>query len=407
MLEEPETPTAPVFDPALLDQLRATLQASGTAAAVDKLIQHLRVSEDYQSLFYALLLKKRVELGLSPFTTGVGSNIPEPAQEAYEHAIREAGREVGQALLERRRFAQAWGFFRMLNEPEAMRAALEGFEPGPDDDVYAAIEIAWQQGVLPQKGFDWVLKHHGICSAITMVSGADFSTNLELRDYCIKQLIHSLHSQLRERLQVDLAGRTIATPADATVRQLVELHPNLAGEMGYHVDTSHLLSVVQMSLYLPAGPENELAQELCEYGRRLAPGLQGFNDAPFEESYVDYLAYLQVVAAAPIPPRQGNAEVLEAGLARFRAKAEREAKEGSSYASQVLVNLLVRVNRPIEALEAAKQFLLSEDERNLICPGVNELARKAGDYATLAEAALARQDTVGYLAAQIAAHSPP
>jgi hypothetical protein len=147
-----------------------------------------------------------------------------------------------------------------------------------------------------------------------------------------------------------------------------------------------------MSTYLPAGPENALARELCAYGRKLSPGLQGHNDPPFDENYDDYLAFLNVIAGVDV----------ERGLERFRAKAEREAAEGSTYAAQVYVNLLTRANRPAEALTAAKKFLLAEDDRNLICPGVNELARKAGDFATLAEAAQARNDPVAFLAGLIA-----
>src|SRR4029079_15320662 len=104
----------------------------------------------------------------------------------------------------------------------------------------------------------------------------------------------------------------------------------------------------------------------------------------------------------PAPPRVGNKADVDAGLERFRAKAERESAEGSSYAAQIYVNLLLKANRPAEALAAAKQFLLAEDERNLICPGVNELARKARDFESIADAAKARNDPVGFLAGLIA-----
>jgi hypothetical protein len=96
-------------------------------------------------------------------------------------------------------------------------------------------------------------------------------------------------------------------------------------------------------------------------------------------------------------------ERVEEGLARFEAKAAREAEEGATYAAQVYVNLLLKANRPAAALAAAKQFLLAEDERNLICPGVSELARRTGDLSALADAAQARRDPVGYLASLIAA----
>ncbi|MBY0457732.1 MAG: hypothetical protein K2V38_10370, partial [Gemmataceae bacterium] len=352
----------------------------------------LRAADDFQGLFYALLMKKRVELGVSPFPTGPANELPAHTHEPYEDAIRAAGREVGQTLLARKEFSKAWAFYRMLGEPEPMRQALEAFDPGPDDDVYPVIEIAWQNGLLPKKGFDLVLARHGICSAITMVSGSDLSSNVDLREYCVGGLATALHAQLAERLRTDLQGRGVEVPTGATVAQMVDMHPDLFAEDAYHIDTSHLSSVVQMCTQLPPGPALDCARELCTYGRKLAPALQGNNDAPFEENYDDFLAYLNVLAG----------EKVEEGLARFAAKAEREAAEGATYAAQVYVNLLVRANRTAEALDAAKQFLLAEEDRNLICPGVGELAKRVGDFAALAEAAKARRDAVGFLASLIA-----
>jgi hypothetical protein len=384
----------PPLDPATAARLADALAARGPAAAADELVAHLRAADDFQNLFYALLLKKRVELGVSPFPTGPATDLPAETHEEYESAIRDAGRHVGALLLERHRFAQAWGFYKLLGEPEPIRAALEAYAPGPDDDVYPAIEIAWQNGLLPKKGFDLVLDRHGLCSAITMVSGSDLATNPDLRDYCVTRLARALHDQLAERLRTDLTGRGVAVPPGATVPEMVEGHPELFADDAYHIDTSHLSSVVQMATQLPPGaPGIEIARDLCVYGRRLAPGLQGNNDPPFEDNYDDFLAYLNVLIGA------NAAKHLE----RFEAKAAREADVGATYAAQVYINLLVRTNRLGEALAAAKRFLMGEDERNLICPGVNELARRVGDYKAQADAAQARGDAVAYLASLIAA----
>lgn len=383
----------PAISASAFDRPAAALAAHGPAAAVDELVSELRTAEDFQGLFYALLMKKRLELGVSPFPMSPVSELPAHTHEPYEDAIRAAGRHVGGLLLDRNEFSKAWAFFRMLGEPEPVREALERFVPGPDDDVYPLIEIAWQGGVLPKKGFDLVLDRHGICSAITMVSGSDLGSNPDLRNYSVGRLATALHAQLTERLRSDLGTRGVSAPEGASIPQLVEMHPELFAEDAYHIDTSHLSSVVQMSAQLPPGAALDLARELCAYGRKLAPNLQGHNDAPFEENYDDYLAYLNVVAG----------EKVEEGLARFAAKAEREAAEGATYAAQVYVNLLLRANRTNEALAAAKRFLLAEDDRNLICPGVNELARRVGDFTVLADAARARNDAVGFLASLIAA----
>ena len=389
---DPDEVQPPALDAATYERLQATLEGRGAKVAVEELIGELRKAEDFQGLFYALLMQKRLELGVPPFPSGPASELPPETHEPYEAAIREAARHVGGLLLERKEFAKAWPYFRMLNEPDPVRAALEAHDPGPDDDVYPVIEIAWQNGLLPKKGFDLVLDRHGICSAITMVSSSDLSPSPELRDYCITRLAASLHEQLTERVRSDLESRGVKIPAGATLTHLCEAHPELFADDAYHIDTSHLSSVVQMSTHLPPGAGVNFARELCAYGRRLSPSLQGSNDAPFDDGYDDFLAYLNVLAG----------ENVDENLRRFEQKAAREAAEGATFAAQVYVNLLLKANRPAEALAAAKKFLMVEDERNLTCPGVNELARKAGDFVAMAEAAKARQDPVNFLASLIA-----
>lgn len=387
-----ETAELPTLRSATFDRAAAALAAGGPAAAVDRLVADLRAEGDLTALFYSLLLKKRVELGVSPFPSGPASELPPETHEPYEQAIRDAGRTVGRLLLDRGDIPKAWTFYRMLGEPEPVRDALANYSPPPDADIYPVVEVAWQQAVHPKKGFDLILDRHGVCSAITTVGGADLSANPEVRDYCVGRLVRALDEQLTDRLRADLLARGTPAPDKATVADMIGRHPELVGDDSYHLDTSHLSSVVQMSLYLPAGRENDLARGLCHYGRRLAPGLKGGGDPPFDDTYDDYLAYLNVVAG----------EQVAEGLERFRAKADREFAEGATYAAQVYVNLLLRANRDKEALAAAKHYLAAEDDRGLICPGPGELARRLNDYQTLAEVARARNDAVQFLAGLIA-----
>ncbi|HET6575090.1 MAG TPA: hypothetical protein VFG68_15895 [Fimbriiglobus sp.] len=391
-MDTTDAPPAPALDPAVYDRLRAALDSTGPLAAIDALADELRAAGDLANLFYARLMHSRVELGAPPFPTGPSADLPPDTHDAYEAAIRDAGREVGGLFLDRGDIPRAWMYFRMLGEPEPVKQALAKYDPGPDDDTYPIVEVAWQQGVLPEKGFDVVLDRHGVCSAITMVHTADLNQNPALREYCVKRLVRALHEQLTERLRADLQSRGLETTG-ATVPDL--LRDELFGEDLYHIDVSHLSSVVQMALHLPPGPELGLARGLCEYGRRLSPGLRGDNDPPFEDTYADYKVYLDVLAGADV----------EAGLAHFRAKTERFAAEGYQFPAEVLVNLLLRVDRLPEALAAARDHLSGADDRQLSCPGVTELARRARDYAALAEAARAKGDPVSYLAGLIAGQS--
>ncbi len=382
----------PAIDPALFDRAESALADCGPLGAVDALIADLMTAENYQAVFYAKLMRKRVELGVTPFPTGPSSELPEASHEAYENAIRDAGRAVGALYLEKRDFAKAWGFYRMLGEPERMFAALENYEPAPDDDTYGIVEIAWQHGVHPQKGFDILLGRSGVCSAITMVSSANLAANPDLREYCIKKLVRALHEQLKERLRGEIEASDIPLSAGATISEMMASSPDLFGDDMYHIDVSHLSSVVQLAAHLPKCDELDLAIELCEYGQHLSPNLRGDMPAPFDEGYPDYAKYLDILAGRKV----------ESNLGHFRAKIAVAATGGDTFPAEVFVNLLLRLDRLPEALAVAKQYLGDPDLRDLSCPTVTELARRSGDFATMAEVAKTAADPVNYLAGLIA-----
>ncbi len=372
--------------------LKDELAAAGPLAAADKLCDQLREAGDFQALFYALLLKKRVQLGVSPFPTGPAADLPDATHAEYEQAIREAGREVGHIYLKRNELAKAWGFFRMLGEPEPVKAALEDYKPGEDDDTYGIIDIAWQQGVYPTKGFDIVLARNGICSAITMVGGADLGRTPDVRDHCVKGLVRALYDQLRERLTGDLSARGVKVPADASVREIIAGRGELFTDDAYHIDTSHLSSVVQFAMHLPPCPEHELAAQLCEYGAMLSANLQGDTHPPFDNGYADYKVYLDIVSDRN----------REEGIQHFMAKLPAAKEMGNTLPAEVLVNLLLRLDRLTDAVAVAKDNLADAGEQELSCPPLSELARRANDYGVLASAAERNGDAVTYLAGLIA-----
>ncbi len=163
---------------------------------------------------------------------------------------------------------------------------------------------------------------------------------------------------------------------------------------GYHIDTSHLSSVVQMAVHLVPCDELGLARELCAYGKRLSLRFRGRNEPPFEDLYESHDRYLSILAGDDV----------EGGLAYFREQAEKaEAAGEGTFSAEVLVNLLLRLERPKEALAVARKHLAKADGRRLTCPGVAELAQQVGDYRTLAEAAREQGDAVHFLAGLLGA----
>jgi hypothetical protein len=382
----------------LFDELQQTIQSGGPAKAIDQLCAQLRERKDYGSLFYAMLLKKRHELGVSPLPTGPSNELPEKILDEYEEGIRVAGRLVGGLFLEEGNIPQAYGYFKMLNELEPVRKALEKYELPEGQDAQPIIELAFHHGAHPRRGFEWVLERFGICSAITAMgsymNSGNFPHGTQARDDCLKLLIRSLHAQLVQRLHYEITRKEGKAPESQSVAELIAGRDWLFEDDNYHVDVSHLSSVVQMSSQLPKCEELALLRELCQYGQHLSPQFLGQGDPPFEDIHKDYGHYYNAIAGVNV----------EEGLAHFRNKAENpDPDDPANRAAEVLVNLYLRVDRPADALAAARQFLVGADDRNLTCPSITELCRKVNDYRTLSEVAKERGDAVNFLAGLIAA----
>jgi hypothetical protein len=95
---------------------------------------------------------------------------------------------------------------------------------------------------------------------------------------------------------------------------------------------------------------------------------------------------------------------VDAGIAQFQAKVENaDPQTIGTFPAEVLVNLLVRIGRPAEALAIARRFLAGSDNPTPTCPSIAELCRMTGDYRTLATVAREQGDPVHFLAGLLAA----
>ena len=391
------------MNPCLFDQLQATLHSQGPSVAIEQLCESLRADGEYHLLFYALLLKKRHELGVHPVPTGPASALPPESHAAYEEGIRAAAREVGHALLQRGEIVPAWSYFRMIEEPEPVRAALANYQPDDSERLQGLIQLALYEGLDPQRGFEWILQHYGTCNAITTLSGAEHLTE-EQRRYCIRALVRTLYHDLRSNLTTLISEHEGNAPPEAqaprdtpgVLLQLIAQRDWLFAEDAYHIDTSHLSSVVQMSMHLTPCLELDLARELCVYGCKLSGRFLAQDDVPFERGYADYRVYLDILAGHQV----------EQGLAHFRGKLEAaDPDQLGTYPAEVLVNLYLKLGRGREAIAVARQYLREVSGRPLTCPNLNELCQKTGEYGLLAETAREQGDPVHFLAGLLASQS--
>ncbi len=386
---------------AAFEALERAIRDRGPAGALDALIGDLSARDEPRALLDALLLKARVELGMPPIQDGPPSELPEPLRTRFEDRYVEAIRRVGTLLLERGDLVAAWPYFRAIGEKEPVARAIDEYAvaEGGDDRLGQVVEIAFNGGANPRRGFELILEHYGACSAITAFD--HLPVDEPLRAHCAARLVRHLHANLALNLRADVAQRGQPLPPEGTsIAGLLEGRPWLFADDAYHIDVSHLAAVVRMSALVTDPEVLRLAVDLTEYGRNLSERHRYEGDPPFERTYEDYAAYLRALLG----------EDVDSALAHFRAKLPASDPAGpaeETAAAQVLVKLLARLGRLDEAIDVAAEHLAGVPESALFCPGLPQLCQRAGRLDRLARSARGRGDLVGFLAALLPRDAGP
>jgi hypothetical protein len=390
------TGTAPETDAfRALDQ---ALKTAGPGAALDHLVERLSGEGQFRALLDALLLKARHELGLPLILEGNLSELVEPARTNYEARYVEAIRTVGTKLLETGDIPGAWPYFRAISEIEPVARAVDAYVASEDDPrLGAIIEVAFNQGANPRRGFELLLDHYGVCSAISAFEhlGPEEASRLA----CADLLVSRLHDDLAASLRAEIAQRGQPLPPDgATIATLIAGRPWLFADDAYHIDISHLTAVVRIAPLLTNPETIARAIDLAEYGRHLAARLRSEGEPPFEDHFGDHWIYLRALIGHDA----------DAAVEHFQAKLRTpgsEATEGTAPA-QVLVGLLLRLGRLDAAIDVAAEHLRGLPDTALGCPSVAQLCQRAGQPGRLARIARAHGDLVQYAAA-ILQSGPP
>jgi len=359
------------------------LEAGGEQAVFDVLAQAFMRDKDYARLFQLRVLKKRFELGVPLIQGGAGDDVPADKRPEYEQEFVRAAREVGELFLADNDIPRAWPYFRAIGEAAPIVAAIEHTEE--HENMPGIIEIAYQEQIHPRKGFELILKHYGICRAISSVFQYP---SREGRQDCIGLLLRSLHLELRSNLARTIEQKEGAAPDEARIPALIAGRSWLFEDNCYYIDTSHVVSLLQYSLELDDSASLELALELAEYGTQLGSMLQRCGNPPFE-TFADYAAYFRAVV--------GRDE--EAGIDHFRRKvAETDPEEYGTASAQVLVALLSRLGRFSEAVDVSLAHLKGTDPNHHACPSVLQLCQQAGDFGRLRRIASEQGDVLSFVA---------
>lgn len=369
--------------------------ADGVEAALADAADELAAAGAIHELFEIRLVQARRRLGLPAISPGGWDGLEPEQRDALEQEYLVACGEASERLIAAGRLTEAWQYVRPSGETDRLAAALEA-APVDAENVGELIELALQEGVAPLHGFGLLLEHYGVCNAITAFDGAIRGRDAELAAQAATLLVRRLYDDLIGNIRTDLARRDGAEPAEgATLEALVAARDDLFADGAYHVDVSHLASVVRFARGIRDREVLALARELCSYGRRLDPQFQYGGEEPFADYYPAHALYFDAQLG-------GDAE---AAVAYFRQRADQfTPRDHGPEPAEVFVGLLARLGRHEEAMEEA-DLRWEAARTGLDARLLWTLASESGRYDVLQRLARRRGDVAAFAAALAAGAS--
>ena len=366
--------------------LQTELAAGGVPAVLERLVEQLRAKSRYHELFEALKMKVRLEIGLPVQYDESGDELDEATRLKLEEGLVDACREVGMLMIRDGAIREAWMYLRPVGDRAAAAAALAEVE-STDENLDEMVEVCLHEGVDPARGFRLVLDHYGTCNAITTFEATLQQRTPAEQRHTAGMLVEHLHGELLASVKADIAQNEGAEPEAQTLRELVSDRDWLFGEHRYHLDTTHLASTVRFARLLEDGQQLRLALDMTEYGRRLSDQFQYEGDEPFTDIYPSHALFYQAVLG----------ENLEEALEFFRQKAETvDAYEYGRSAIEIYIDLLARLGRLDEAIEATIQYSSPDAQPIGHAPSLLELSDQAGNYDRLLDHCRDHDDLLGF-----------
>ena len=359
---------------------------------LDELIEHLRSQRRAIELFEALKMRSRHRLGLPPAASENEPSRDDATERELEQGLIEACREVGPMLMADGQIAQGWMYLRPTGEHKIARDSLADVEI--DDDNYdEMVQVLLHEGVDIGRGYSAVIERQGTCNSITLFEQSLVQRPLEDRRVAGKILLDHLYAELLQAVKNDLQHKGETFDADADLITLLESHPKLLDGGGYHQDTTHISSTVQVAQCLDDPASIQKAWELTQYGVRLDHRLQYPGEEPFRDLYRAYAIFYSVLQDRD----------REAGLRYFRQKAEQvDASEHGTGAIEAYVDLLSRCGQSEKAIEEVIRLLPEGVPPQRVVPRLLDLAAELTDesrdaaFEKVAEFCQRQGDLLGY-----------
>lgn len=373
----------------IYDELLKARDSGDVNATLEKLAAHLRSSHQYHDLFDVRLMQARHKQGLPFIWTQPLDSLPEPQRTAMEDASLEACREAGRSLLDIGRVREAWMYLRPTGDKAEMAAKLRTLAEEDESLSEDIIDIALNEFVDPKLGFELMLKTYGMCNAVTTFDQQMQGRSKSERREVAKLLVQEIHNELLTAVRDDVARQQGSAPTETTLADLVRDREWLFENDNYHVDGTHLQSIVRFAVILDDQESLRKAIDLTEYGRRLGAAYQYPGRPPFEDTYPQHALFFGALLG----------EKVDEALAHFKQAAEDAADDNDTTPIEVYLSLLTRLGRVGEAMDETARLLPPGKRQSDLAPSLQEMAQTSGEFERLMKLSRDRGELLAYTAA--------
>lgn len=346
----------PDLDPGMLTRL-----ARDPAARIDEVIAYYRRERRPVELFEALKMKSRMQFGMPMIappgeSISISSDSDLEIQRGLEAGLLDACRQAGAMLIESGKIGEGWMYLRPLGDPSLARRLLSKVEI-TDDNYDEMVHVLLHEGVDLKRGYEAAIARQGTCNSITLYDSVIAERSRQDRKIAAACLLRHFYAELDTRVREDFLQRAdkngvakdlaAADHEHLSLGELISKHKWILGGGGYHLDTTHLSSVVRFAIVLDDPVLTERALELCQYGRRLPADFQYPGTEPFVDFYPAHTAFFSALLGKNV----------DAAVRLFEQKARTvDTVLNGSGAIETYVDLLDRTGRPGEALRAALEL---------------------------------------------------
>lgn len=373
----PATSSATALDPSLLARL-----ARDPAARIDEVIAHYRRQRRPVELFEALKMKSRLQYGLAMIappgeSLSIATESDSAVQRGLEEGLLDACRQAGAMLIESGKIGEGWMYLRPTGDLALAQRLLSKAEI-TDDNYDEMVHVLLHEGVDLQRGYEAALQRQGTCNSITLYDSVIAERSREDRQVAATCLLEHLYDELGQRVREDFLSRASesgvsketaqADHQNLTLGELIIKHKWILGGGGYHLDTTHLSSVVRFAIVLDDPALIEKALELCQYGRRLPADFQYPGTEPFVDFYPTHTAFFSALL--------GNHVDTAVRLFEQKARTVDPVMHGTG-AIETYIDLLDRIGRPDAALRAAMELFPDDVPVGRVLPEMIDMAGRA------------------------------